>query len=131
MAVGLAAWLAGCGSSRLEGTWQGQRKLEGPKHIVGTAGKIVLSLHSTGRYELQIHSMPVEGRYEITDGKIVLTAQQAAGRDVIAGDGVSLLGEGAYAVQDGRALIFHDAKGPNPEPVRLEPKPAANPDRNP
>lgn len=131
MALGGLLWLTGCASPKLEGTWEGQRKIEGPAHIVGTAGKIALTLHDNGRYELQIHSMPVTGRYEIKEKKVTLTALTAAGRDLIPATGASLFGEGAYATIEGKALVFHDVNGPNPEPIRLEPKPAANPVRNP
>lgn len=131
MAVGLVAWLAGCGSPKFEGTWVGQRKLEGPEHIVGTAGRVELKLERSGRYSMIIHSLPVEGKYEVSDGRISFTPEQAMGRDVIPSEGATLMGEGSFAKFDGKDLIFTDPRGPDPVPLRLTPKPEANPARKP
>lgn len=131
MAVGLTTWLVGCGSSLYEGTWVGQREVEGPKHIVGTAGRIELTLRKDARYELLIHSLPVQGTYAVVEGKIELTPKTVAGRNVIPGEGESLFGEGAYATVEGENLAFNDVRGPDRRTIRLKKKPAANPDRNP
>lgn len=131
MAVGLIAWLVGCTKPGFEGTWVGTRKLEGPEHIVGTAGRVELKLERTGRYSIIIHSLPVEGKYEVAGKRITFTPQQAAGRDLIPSEGESLLGEGSFAEFDGEDLIFTDSRGPDPTPLRLTPKPEANPARKP
>lgn len=131
MAVGLGLWLAGCGGPRYEGTWSGKRILEGPAHIVNTAGLIELTLESNGRYIMMIHSLPVEGTYESRDGKIVLTPKVVGGRDIIPSSSETLMGEGSHLVPEGKDLIFHDVRGPDPTPIRLSSKPAANRSRNP
>lgn len=133
MAVGLGVWLTGCGAPRYEGTWSGKRTLEGPAHIVNTAGALELTLQSNGRYTLLIHSLPVEGSYEVRDGKILLTPRVVGGRDIIPSPpgAQSLMGEGAYLVPEGKDMMLHDVNGPYPAPFRLTAKPAANRSRNP
>ncbi len=131
MAVGLGVWLTGCGAPRYEGTWSGKRILEGPAHIVNTAGALELTLEPNGRYMLMIHSLPVEGSYEVREGKIMLTPRVVGGRDIIPSKDETVMGEGAYLVPEGKDLILHDVRGPDPTPIRLTPKPAANRSRNP
>lgn len=68
--------VAGCGSSHL-GTYEGYQDFKEAPANMKSAGNIKVVLHSTGRFLFLRASMPWEGDWSESDGRILLKVDSA------------------------------------------------------
>jgi hypothetical protein len=87
MAFAGLAWLVGCGPSlHIEGTWKGNRVIEGQPGadplILRDLGRIELMVDSKGRFTLMERGMPKTGNIIPSSDGATLRVEQVAGQPI-------------------------------------------------